>query len=324
MSEVPTPESARNACRLALKEDRELRPLLDAAQSGSLPIGRALALVPRVEEFARALPQLCELREQLARQGLPVGDGMFERFLVVATALRSVDRVAQLPVDARVRQLFYKKFSSYAAGSPQSVQVGDASFVAMCRIASLTRFPAGQLDWVMSGVPRSRLLSVARARLPKLLKVIGLELGGFAPMFVSHLDPHRPNQGMLLERESLRSYHRMARSMTRQPSIRGFMTASWFHSPDTFAVSPHLRWVNEVFLQNGGHVFPLGPADPTCGVLHRSPERQRAYDNGTFIPTEALVIWPRSAMLGWAEQRPDLIDAEAGEDREAPLAEARA
>ena len=32
------------------------------------------------------------------------------------------------------------------------------------------------------------------------------------------------------------------------------ITASWLHSPDTFAVSPHLAWLNRVFLENGGHV----------------------------------------------------------------------
>ena len=68
--------------------------------------------------------------------------------------------------------------------------------------------------------------------------------------------------------------------MARQPEIRGLITASWLHSPDTLAVSPHLAWLNTVFLENGGHVLPLGPADLDSGVLHRSPERQQAYEAG--------------------------------------------
>lgn len=96
--------------------------------------------------------------------------------------------------------------------------------------------------------------------------------------------------------------------MALQPEIKGLITASWLHSPDTFAVSPHLKWLNDVFLQNGGYVFPLGPADIDGGVLHRSPERQQAYEAGTFKPTEALVIWPRQAMLAWAAGHEELRD----------------
>ena len=168
------------------------------------------------------------------------------------------------------------------------------------RIATLSRFPAGQLDWEVSGIPRSWLAKVPRRSVPRLVSSILVELGGFQPAFFSHINPNRRNQGILLERESLRAYHRMARSMERQPGIKGLITASWLHSPDTFAVSPHLAWLNKVFLENGGHVLPLGPADVDSGVLHRSPERQQAYDAGTFKPTEGLVIWPRAAMLRWA------------------------
>jgi hypothetical protein len=73
-------------------------------------------------------------------------------------------------------------------------------------------------------------------------------------------------------------------------------------------ISPHLKWLNDVFLQNGGYVFPLGPADINSGVLHRSPERQQAYDAGTFKPTEAMVVWPRQAMLAWASGHEELRD----------------
>ena len=45
--------------------------------------------------------------------------------------------------------------------------------------------------------------------------------------------------------------------------------------------------------------------------MHRSPERRQAYEAGTFTPTEALVIWPRAAMLTWAAGREDLCQEQA-------------
>jgi len=310
MPDAATRDSARTACTRAIEETPALRLLHDAGRRGARHVKDAMTLVAGVRPVGGSVTRLRVLRRELEEEGLDVRDGAFERFLVLTAALASVDRVAQLPIDERVKELFYRKFTLYATSAPQELfDLDRASFVAMANVAALARFPAGQLDWVVSGIPRSWLFRVRPAALPRLLKLIAVDLGGFGPMFFSHLDATRPNAGVLLERESLRSYHRMARSMARQPAIKGFVTASWFHAPETFAVSPHLAWTNTVFHAHGGHVLPLGRANPAAGVLHRSPERQRAYDNGTFRPMEALVIWPRRSMLAWAADRQDLVDA---------------
>jgi hypothetical protein len=127
----------------------------------------------------------------------------------------------------------------------------------------------------------------------------------FGPAFVIHTGVGGKNY-LLLEREAERSYYRMAQSMAMQPRMIGLITSSWLHSPDTFAISPHLAWLNRVFRENGAVLATMGPADADCGVLHRSPERRRAYEEGRLKPTLGLVIWPRDAMLAWARTRPDL------------------
>ncbi len=302
-------EQARVGCRRALGEDEDLGPLWRAWRAGDPALAEARSLLPSVRPTGAAIPRLVRLKHTLARTGLPVGAGAFERFLIVGAAAESLGRLARLPVDDRVQRLFLENFQRYAAASvPEPFDLSRASFIAMAQIATLSRFPAGQLDWEVSGIPRSWLGRVRVRALPKLVASVLFDLRGFAPVFFSHVNPNRRNQGILLERESLRSYHRMARAMEGQPAIRGLATASWLHSPDTFEVSPHLKWLNDVFLQNGGHVIPLGRVDADCGVLHRSPERRQAYEAGTFTPTEALVIWPRAAMLAWAHGHDDLRD----------------
>lgn len=320
---MPVPDAAlldqtRAACREALEQAPDLQPLwraaLDPGPGASLREARAL--LPDVRTAGSALPKLAAIRQALARDGRPVEGGAFERLLIVAAAHDAVDRLDGLPVDDRVKDLFCQNFQMYAARrTPEPFDLSKASFVAMARIATLSRFPAGQLDWEVSGIPRSWLFKVPPSRLPRLIATIAWELRGFGPAYFSHINPNRRNQGILLERESLRAYHRMARSMVLQPEIKGLITASWLHSPDTFAVSPHLKWLNDVFLQNGGYVFPLGAADLDSGVLHRSPERQQAYETGTFKPTEALIVWPRAAMLAWAAGHEDLRDDRAARPR---------
>lgn len=302
-------ERTRAACRAALEEHDDLRPLWRAWRSGDPVLAEARALLPSVRTYGSAVPRLVGLKHTLAASGMPAGSGAFERFLIVSAAAEATGRLDALPIDGRVTQLFLQNFEMYAAASvPEPFDLNRHAFVSMSRIATLSRFPAGQLDWEVSGVPRSWLFRANWRALPRLLHAVTFELGGLGPAFFSHLNPNRRNQTVLLERESLRSYHRMARSMERQPQIRALITASWLHSPDTFVVSPHLKWLNEVFLQNGGYIVPLGRVDAGCGVLHRSPERKRAYDAGTFVPTEALVVWPRAAMLAWARGHEELRD----------------
>jgi hypothetical protein len=307
--DVTAIDQTRVYCRAALDEQADLRPLWRAWRYGDPALAEARATLPSVRTFDGAVKRLIQLKQTLARTGLPVGSGAFERFLIVSASVESLGRLDQLPLDGRVKQLVLDNFHRYAAATvPEPFDVSRASFIAMGQIATLSRFPAGQLDWEVSGIPRSWLARARWGALPRFASSVVVGLRGFKPLFFSHVNPNRRNQGTLLERESLRSYHRMARSMERQPEIRGLVTASWLHSPDTHAVSPHLAWLNDVFLQNGGHIVPLGRVDAECGVLHRSPERRQAYEAGTFVPTEALVIWSRQAMLAWAHGHEDLHD----------------
>jgi hypothetical protein len=323
-----TLDETRAACRAALEQAADLAPLWAACRKGNPALAESRALLPRVRTYGAAVPQLERLKDALGRDGHPVGQGAFERMLIVAAAHDAIDGLAALPVDERIRELFCQNFRMYAAAPgtlPEPFDLSRASFITMGRIATLSRFPAGQLDWEVSGIPRSWLLKVPTGSLPRLAASILFELRGFGPAFFSHINPNRRNQGVLLERESLRSYHRMARSMEGQPEVKGLITASWLHSPDTFTISPHLAWLNAVFLENGGRVIPFGPAAADSGVLHRSPERQKAYEAGTFKPTQALVIWPRAAMLAWAAGHEELRDDGAARPkRTLAMQEARA
>jgi hypothetical protein len=130
-----------------------------------------------------------------------------------------------------------------------------------------------------------------------------IRMGGFHPCLFIHITPPRSYLPVLLERESVRSYQRMAECMELQPEIRGIITASWLHSEDTLCISPHLRWTNRIILENGGTVSHVGYSDPDAGFLVGSPERERLYNEGKYRPRDGLVIWPRRALLDWLTRR---------------------
>jgi hypothetical protein len=283
-----------------------LAPIREALASAGTTEEACVALVSAVTEQRHTRQPLADIRDALAGRGVDVGQGAFERFLLTATARRSRERLDAQPVAAAVKAFCRDAFDGFA--SPRRpFDLWHGSFPALCKVASLRRYPAGQFDWEPSGLPRSwiPLIRPVSALVRTLAWVGSPPTRGFGPVFFIHMGTRGRNYA-LIELVALRSYHRMAQSLALQPRIKGLLASSWLHSPDTFAVSPHLAWLNRVFLEHGAIVGTMGPADPGCGVLHRSPERRRAHEEGRFRPTLGLVIWPRDAMLAWARAHPEL------------------
>jgi hypothetical protein len=140
----------------------------------------------------------------------------------------------------------------------------------------------------------------------RVLSLLVSELRGFAPFVATHLTVRRADMIVQLEKEWTRSYYRVARSIELQPEMKGLTIGSWLFDERTHRVTPHLNWTRKIFEENGGLVIDLGEAAPDAGFLVGSKARQKLYDSGQFRPKETMVLWPRRAMLEWAEKRSDL------------------
>ncbi|HWF11546.1 MAG TPA: hypothetical protein VG297_23925 [Bryobacteraceae bacterium] len=224
-----------------------------------------------------------------------------ERYLLTHAALGSMPKLSEARIAPDVETLMRREYEFFARPNPNwlaTFESGSRTSVAYAGMAVLKRFTAGQSHWEVSGLPRSWLLKAPLRDQPRILGTI-LRMGGFAPCYYQHIMPPRSNPPFLLERRSLRSWFLIAQSMEMQPEIRGIITASWLNSEDTLRISPHLRWMNDVIVNNGGILTHLGLAREDSGFLVGSPERQRLYEAGEYRPREGLFIWPRDAMLRW-------------------------
>ncbi len=262
----------------------------DAARSG-LTQTEVLALLDRIVQSGSVPARVREVRPLVGRWMLAQG------------ALISIDRIPDLPVVPEVKRLICKEFQFFCQpGSvPEEQFLPEArEFRSMAAVARLRRFIAGQVHWQVSGIPRSWLLQMRLRDATRTLAVIA-QMGGFAPCFEAHI----PTRGapFLLERDYKRSYVRIAQSMELQPRIRGIMGCSWMHSDETTQVSPHLGWLNRLFLENGGTLAHMRPATEDSGFLVGSPKRKELYDSGVYRPRNALFIWPRKALLDWANRQ---------------------
>lgn len=265
------------------------------------------AMLARVTEAADSLAPVVALKQRLQDGGVITDGCEVERALLLRAASIARPRIGDLAVAPDVKALMIAEFDHLTAVPPAllpQLAIGHSTFVALCKIVTLRRFVAGQLHWERSGIPRSWVAkAVSRGSLAILATVVR-DLGGLSPIAFAHLAWRR---GLLLrEREHLRAYHRIARSMREQTDLRAFVAESWFHSPDTHRVSPHLAWLNTAILENGGSVSVLGPAHPGSGVFTGGVERRRLYERGEFMPTTAVAIWPRRAMIAWADRHPEL------------------
>ncbi len=299
------PESARAVCR-SLLSIAPFRAYSDAVERQFPPGHSAFELLEGVDEAAPTHEPVRRVVDALARS--QDERTAVVRAILVRSALAALDRLPALPLPAAVIARLCEEFAAMAGGTADDVRpftIGSSRFVRACKLTTLRRFPAGQFEWERSGISRRDLLRVELRSMPKALFTVVCRMRGLGPVFYSHLNPRRPNRS-LDEHEANRSYYLMALAMERQPDVRGFAACSWFRSPATQAVSPHLAWVSRVFLENGGIVVESGRADPDCGVFHRSATRRRLYEEGRFTPTLGLVLWPRASMLAWARSHPEL------------------
>ena len=228
---------------------------------------------------------LLTLAAQLGQAPEQHGNGTFAlpRVLLAGVALQNLKRLEGLPLGTSVKSMVCDYCKFFVSPPPDEMRLFDPnqySFLALAKIALLERFPAGQFDWEISGFPRSWLLKIPFSSLPKVAYFLGRRLKGFAPCINSHLSFRRKNSLILIPRECQKSWYRMAISVERQPKIRGMVTCSWFFSPDTFKVSPHLSFLVEPFLESGGLVTTRGKADADTGFLVGSESRRKLYESG--------------------------------------------
>lgn len=266
--------------------------------------------VSKVTEHPATVEPLKALRARLTLGDNPLPDGTFERVVLLRAMRVSLSHLSTYPVSDSVKRLFDDEVSFVASPSARTIGCFDLTrnvFVGLAKTATLRRFPAGQMTWEVSGIPRSWLPRVPPPSLPRVLQYL-VKLGGLSPAFVPHLSATRKDRTALLERETNRSWYRMAQSMQLQPQIRGLVASSWLHSPDTMQATPHMTGFSRALLEHGALVIRHHRANLDCGVFYRSPERKQLYEEGRFIPTHGLVIWPRKEMLAWANAHPEFAD----------------
>jgi hypothetical protein len=222
-----------------------------------------------------------------------------ERLLVWHAARGAEPLVGSLPLEQSVLDLLKQDLPQLHA-ERASLVAGSSHFNRAAKIATLRRFPAGPMEWEVSGIPRSWIVEAGVWRGSRLLWFVLTRLGGLAPCFFMHVAPAPRTRALVLEKEVLRSYYRMVRSLEMRQDMRALLACAWFHDPAAVRDSPHLAALSRPYLENGGIIVPLRPAKPDSGVLERNARRRADFEAGRIVYRETLAIWPRDAAVAWA------------------------
>lgn len=283
----------------------ELPEALEAACKALQRIGKpaeavAWKMLSAVTESASTLEPVQRLKRET---GLDNGDEL-ERLLLWHAVQRALPQISALPVEQSVRILLEKELRQLLF--PKLLLVaGSYEFGWAAKVSTLRRFPAGPMDWEYSGIPRSWLLKPSFPDNVRLAWFVATRLKGHQPCFFMHVAPNPRKRALVLEKEVMRSYYRMARSLELQPDMRALIALGWFHDPEAVRANPHLEALNRPYLQHGGIITTIGPAPENAGFLEGNAKRKEEYEAGKLKYRMGLAIWPRKAAIDWANAHPE-------------------
>jgi hypothetical protein len=272
---------------------------------------RSQQILGNVQENPKTYDEIIKLKNN---SGMGEGD-TFERALLGIAADHVRGKICELPIYPPVMDALRSEFASWnRAKARDPILAGTYRFVIAAKMATLRRFPAGPMDWEISGMPRSWLLKVPKRDLARVARMIAFELGGFRPVFFMHVAPKPRQRALVIEREALKGYYQMARSLELQPEARGIMAHAWFHDQNAVKENPHLEGLNRPYREAGGLLTTIGKAGADSGMLERNAERARRLESGELNYKMGLAIWPRARAIEWAKQHPEF---ESGGERAA-------
>ncbi|HTO64642.1 MAG TPA: hypothetical protein VMM15_25720 [Bradyrhizobium sp.] len=182
-----------------------------------------------------------------------------------------------------------RKFEKYR--TPNDILYKD---LGLCRQKI---FPAGaRVVEPDSGFARSLMFRADLGQAMRMVRLL-LKTGGNRHWYLVHthlseLEEFNPEGWQ-------RCCLRLAGMLEINPNVRGMWGGSWLYDPALETVSPRLSYVRKLPQQNGAMLF-YSNVDIDGGALSYPP-RRKAYLAGNYLPKAYAVIWPRRAMLAWAQ-----------------------
>ena len=231
----------------------------------------------------------------------------FLRGVLAALVVQHRPRIEDLQLPGSVKRLIEREYvrieRNLAKAPGHEFDLRVHSMRCDFRIVAFGRIPMGVEHIEVGGVPRSLVWKGGGRQALQMLTLLA-RAGGATPFYVGHLTHGIKPHAFLMaySPDTQAAWQRnVAACLQINRHIRGFLATSWLYDPQLSRVSPHLAFLREGSLAHGAILAHVGPTEGAIKyALARSPERQRLYDAGEYVPTSHAVVWTREAMLAWA------------------------
>jgi hypothetical protein len=259
------------------------------------------SLLMRMTEPTAPDAEFRNLKAELAAQ-----NDQLERVLLAMVAARQAPKLDQQRIHPWVRSKLQDELRTLRQGGDRNpMPVGEYLFEVRRNYAALRRFPAGPLDWVVSHFPRKWLLQARGLAMVKQGWFVLRRMKGFSPVFFLHVAPRPRNRSLVMEKEVMRTYYRVAASLEQQPEMLGIILASWFLDRQVLADMPYLEYIHRLVVSAGGLITELNWAPPDSGYLEHHPERAARAQRGEIRFRIGAGLMPREAALAWMRAHPE-------------------
>jgi hypothetical protein len=170
-------------------------------------------------------------------------------------------------------------------------------------ICSMRMIPIGARKIHISALPKRFLFKKGISQLVEGSSFVVYKLKGFKPLYEMHTDSKDPD--LLSEFNPVgftKSYLLVAELLKRHTDIKGLFATSWFYDPQLETISPRLSYIRRMIFENGGKCFFVGSDDQAIkNSTQKSMTRRKLYQEGKYLPTNYLIIWPRNKIIEWAK-----------------------
>lgn len=96
-------------------------------------------------------------------------------------------------------------------------------------------------------------------------------------------------------------YLRVAALLREHSDVLGMAGTSWFYDPQLDAVSPRLSYLRTRPLERGASLIWSGTSEfDIKSATAKSTTRRQLYEEGKYLPVSYNLLWPREALLAWA------------------------
>ena len=171
-------------------------------------------------------------------------------------------------------------------------------------IAALKMWPSHSIcHYEYSVLPKAFLKSHHLQQFFSGLCLMFKTLRSYKPlMYELHTEDRRQNPHFL-EEGWHNLYLELAQRMTVEPHISGLFGQSWFWDPQVSEQSKKMDYLRRLPESGGARFFRLFTSDDPNHIALNHKKRRALFEQGKYCPTSYLLVWPREALLRWADQQ---------------------